>query len=151
MLFNFHAAFCDIYSNVLTHDSQLITAQLMTLLSTRLERNERRLAVSKKLLDYRIYPLKNLTPNEQFTSQSLKVSNGSAIITVEKGRRGQHLSQATSWYVQSRAEVSGRTRVYHNQTWPAKPSALAGRHMPGVVDCAASQQCQAAQHPLQDD
>ena len=53
--------------------------------------------------------------------------------------------------VQSRAELSGRTRVYHNQAGPGDPSALAGRDMPGVVGCAASQRCQAAQHPLQAD
>ena len=54
-------------------------------------------------------------------------------------------------HVQSRAEVSGRTGVYHNQTGPGYPSALARRDMPGVVGCAASQRCQAAQHPLQTD
>ena len=55
-------------------------------------------------------------------------------------------------YVQSRAEVSGRTKptVYHNQAGSGYPSALAGRGMPGVVGCAASR-CQAAQHPLQAD
>ena len=55
------------------------------------------------------------------------------------------------WYVQSGAEISGRTRVYHNQAGPGKPSPLASRDMPGVVGCAASQPCQAAQHPLQAD
>ena len=54
-------------------------------------------------------------------------------------------------YVQSGAEISGRTRVYHNQTGPGYPSPSAGRDMPGVVGCAASQSDQAAQHPLQAD
>ena len=49
------------------------------------------------------------------------------------------------------AEISGRIRVYHNQAGPGLPSPLAGRDMPGVVGCAASQRCQAAQHPLQAD
>ena len=55
--------------------------------------------------------------------------------------------------VQSRGQkyIRGRTRVYHNQAGPGYPSALAGREMPGVVGCAASQWCQAAQYPLQTD
>ena len=62
-----------------------------------------------------------------------------------------YISSLQHHYVQLRAEVSGRTRVYHNQTGPGYPSALTGRDMPGVVGCAASQRCQAAQHPLHAD
>ena len=57
--------------------------------------------------------------------------------------------EVCGYYVQSLAEVSGRTRVYHNQAGPGLPSALASRDMPGVVGCPASQRCQAAQHPVQ--
>ena len=44
--------------------------------------------------------------------------------------------------------VSGRTRVYYKQAGLGYPVALAGRDMPEVVGCAASQRCLAAQHPL---